>query len=515
MACDLEGVVRKLDYVRSLGVDGFWINPFFASPFHDAGYDISDYYRVAPRYGTNDDARRMFAEAEKRGLKVLFDWVISYTSIDHPWFQESAKQERNAYSNWYIWTDNTWVNPPEAYRDAFIKGYGRRNGQFMRNFYWSQPALNLGFASTSEPWMLPVDHPDVLALQEELSGPPVLDGHGRRRLPCGHGGRARQDRPRHRERPVLHHPRRGHEGVLAQDQGPHGRGVSRVVHGGRVVPSRVGPGRRRHPRRLLPLVPGVQRPAAEGGWRILNGYSEGYSFFDKEGKGSITGFLRTYLDQHRKTVGKGYINLPLGNHDLSRLNIARSTDDLQIIYVFSLTMPGIPFLFQGNEIGMRQLDGLPFVEGAPEPRAGVQLVCGAAGNLPGGSAGEAYLPVDPAMGAPNVEAQEEAPDSLLNRVRRLIRLKKKEKALAAYAEFVPVFAKPDTYPFVYARANGDDAVLVILNPAERPASARFRLEPAARDHRLLSGRAVEMIHDRGQYAVDVPGRSYAIYRLLR
>jgi maltose alpha-D-glucosyltransferase/alpha-amylase len=125
-----------------------------------------------------------------------------------------------------------------------------------------------------------------------------------------------------------------------------------------------------------------------------------------------------------------------------------------------------------------------------------------------------YLPVDPAADAPNVLAQEKAPDSLLNRVRRLIRLRKTENALAAYAEFVPVYAKPDTYPFVYARANGDDAVLVILNPAERPAEARFRLEPVVKGHRLLSGRAVEMTYDRGQYAVKVPGRSYAIYKLV-
>jgi maltose alpha-D-glucosyltransferase/alpha-amylase len=125
-----------------------------------------------------------------------------------------------------------------------------------------------------------------------------------------------------------------------------------------------------------------------------------------------------------------------------------------------------------------------------------------------------YLPVDPAPDAPNVLAQEEAPDSPLNRVRRLIQLRKTERALAAYAELVPVYAKPDTYPFVYARANGDAAVLVILNPAERPAEARFRLEPVAKGYQLLAGRAVEMTHDRGQHRVAVPGRSYAIYRLL-
>ena len=99
---DLNGIINKLDYVKSLGVDGFWINPFFKSPFLDAGYDVSDYYHVADRYGTNEDAKRMFDEAEKRGLKILFDYVISYTSIYHPWFVESAKQEKNKYSNWYI-----------------------------------------------------------------------------------------------------------------------------------------------------------------------------------------------------------------------------------------------------------------------------------------------------------------------------------------------------------------------------------------------------------------------------
>ena len=165
---DLEGIIQKLDYVKSLGVDGIWINPFFESPFNDAGYDISDYYKVATRYGTNEDAKRLFEEAEKRGLKIIFDYVASYTSIEHPWFKKSAEQEPNEYSNWYIWNDNTWKNPPDAYKDAFIKGYSRRNGQFMRNFYWSQPALNYGFAKPEMDWMLPPDHPDVLKMREEM-----------------------------------------------------------------------------------------------------------------------------------------------------------------------------------------------------------------------------------------------------------------------------------------------------------------------------------------------------------
>jgi glycosidase len=159
------------------------------------------------------------------------------------------------------------------------------------------------------------------------------------------------------------------------------------------------------------------------------------------------------------------------------------------------------------------------VEGAYKPRAGgrspMQWTPGRNLGFSEAAPEKLYLPVDAAVDAPNVETQEKAPESLLNRVRRLIQLKKKEKALEAYAELVPVYAKADAYPFVYARANGDDAVLVILNPADRPAEARFRIEPPAKDHRLLAGRAVEMTHDRGQYALKVPGRSYAIYRLVR
>ncbi|MCC6396047.1 MAG: hypothetical protein IT282_03440 [Bacteroidetes bacterium] len=167
---DLEGIVQKLDYIKSLGVDAIWINPFFESPFCDAGYDISDYYRVARRYGTNEDARRLFNESHKRGLRVLFDFVPSYTSMEHPWFQASARQESSTYSNWYIWTDNIWLNPPEKFQGAFVKGHGTRNGQYLQNFYYCQPALNYGFADPdpNQKWQLPIDHPDVLAMREEM-----------------------------------------------------------------------------------------------------------------------------------------------------------------------------------------------------------------------------------------------------------------------------------------------------------------------------------------------------------
>ena len=515
---DLEGIIEKLDYVKSLGVDGIWINPFFKSPFHDAGYDVSDYYKVASRYGTNDDAKRMFAEAKKRNLKILFDYVISYTSIEHPWFKESAKQEKNKYSNWYIWTNNTWINPPEPYTDSFIKGYSRRNGQFMRNFYWSQPALNFGFAKPEKDWMLPIDNPDVLALQKELKN--VL----RFWMDMGASG----------FRADMAGALVKNANVTGNDQFFNTRddGTKKFWRQIRGIMDKEYPGsfmvaEWSHPESALlgggfhadfyHWFPGYNDLLQKESWRILNGYSEGHSFFDKEGKGNITNFLRMYMDQYEKTKGKGYILLPLGNHDLSRLNINRTDKDLEIIFAFSFAMPGIPFIYYGNEIGMRQLYGLPFVEGAYKPRAGARTpMQWTSGNNLGFSTADPsklYLPVDTAKDAPNVAAEENDPNSLLNNFKNLIKLKKNEPALAAYAEFVPVYAKENEYPFIFARAAGDDIVLAVFNPADKNAAASFTLNLKLKNFRLLSGDESDITINGNKYYLKIPARSYSIYKV--
>lgn len=105
---DLNGIIEKLDYIKDLGCNALWINPCFDSPFYDAGYDISDYYKIAPRYGTNEDARRLFDAAHKKGIHVLLDLVPGHTSIMHPWFAMSQKAAKNEYTDRYVWTDSVW-----------------------------------------------------------------------------------------------------------------------------------------------------------------------------------------------------------------------------------------------------------------------------------------------------------------------------------------------------------------------------------------------------------------------
>ncbi|MBN2348258.1 MAG: alpha-amylase [Bacteroidales bacterium] len=516
---DLPGIIQKLDYVKSLGVDGIWINPFFESPFNDAGYDISDYYKVAPRYGTNDDAKRLFEESEQKDLKILFDYVISYTSIDHPWFIESAKQGKNKYSDWYIWTDNTWVNPPLEYRDAFIKGYSRRNGQFMRNFFWSQPALNFGFAKPEKEWMLPIDHPDVLALQDELKN--VL----RFWMDMGADG-FRADMAGALVKTA---------NVQGNDQffNTRGEGTKIFWNNIRTILDNEYPGsfmvsEWSHPQSALDgggfhadffhWFPSFSDLYQKESWRILNGYSEGNSFFDREGKGNITNFLKEYMDQYNKTKGRGYVLIPLGNHDLSRLNIKRTPHELEMIFAFSLVMPGIPFIYYGNEIGMKQLYGNPYVEGAYKPRAGARtpMQWDKSRNLGFSSADsdKLYLPIDKDNNAPNVLEQETDPNSLLNNVRKLIELKKTQPALLAYAEFVPVYAKENTYPFVFARALGKETILAVFNPANREEKAEFELNLKAKKIKLLAGDPVKISNKGNFYTIHTPGITYSIFKII-
>jgi glycosidase len=506
---DLNGIIMKLDYVKSLGVNALWLNPFFDSPFNDAGYDIRDYYKVAPRYGTNDDAKRLFAEAHKRGIKVIFDYVITYTAIDHPWFVESCKGTPNKYTNWYVWTDNVWKEETGEFANRFIQGYGHRNGNFMRNFYWCQPALNFGFGKpdSSKHWQLPTNHPDVLAMREEL-----------KKIFC-------------------YWMDMGADGIRADMAGALVKGSD--VNGDtkkfwKEIRQIV---REKYPQAFMVSEWSYPKDALDGlfhadffhwfdgyndltqkeSWRILNGFSEGHSFFDKEGQGNIAHFMSNYMDQYNATKTKGYILLPMGNHDNARMNTNRTTDELEMIMAFGITMPGIPFIYYGNEIGMRQLSGMPQIEGAYKPRSGartpMQWSMGKNRGFSTADFSNLYLPVDTNSDAPNVESEQQDPQSLMHRVKKLIELKHSEPALAAYAEFVPLFAKENAYPLVYARANGKEIILAIFNPSEKSVSVDCPFHLPQSKFQLISGKAMKISKKGNSISLDVPGTTYALYKV--
>ncbi|QND84092.1 Trehalose-6-phosphate hydrolase [Chromobacterium vaccinii] len=107
---DLLGVVDRLDYLAWLGVDYLWLTPFYRSPQHDNGYDVSDYYSIDPAYGSMADFELLLAEAKRRGIGVMLDIVVNHTSTEHAWFREALKGRDNPYRDFYIWRDapNNW-----------------------------------------------------------------------------------------------------------------------------------------------------------------------------------------------------------------------------------------------------------------------------------------------------------------------------------------------------------------------------------------------------------------------
>ena len=182
-------------------------------------------------------------------------------------------------------------------------------------------------------------------------------------------------------------------------------------------------------------------------------------------------------------------------------------------------MPGVPFIYYGDEIGMRQLSGIKTKEGAHGGRAGdrtpMQWSSAANAGFSTAEPEKLYFPVDSSSDAPNVAAQENDPDSLLNCVRKLIQLKHTKRALAAYAEFVPFYFKDNTYPFVYARASGEEILLVILNPAAKTVSAEFAFPVAYSQLNLLDGKEVQVERDNKTLRIKVPGQTYAIYQAVK
>ena len=143
---DLRGIIEKLDYLKELGIDVIWLNPCYASPNDDNGYDISDYYQVMPEFGTMEDFDELLAEAHKRGIKIVMDLVVNHSSDEHKWFIESRSSKDNPYRDYYIWRDPRDGKEPNNWGSFFSPSaweYDEKTGQYyLHLFSKKQPDLN-------------------------------------------------------------------------------------------------------------------------------------------------------------------------------------------------------------------------------------------------------------------------------------------------------------------------------------------------------------------------------------
>ncbi|MCU7557887.1 alpha,alpha-phosphotrehalase [Macrococcus capreoli] len=143
---DINGIIEKLDYLKTLGVDYLWLTPVYRSPMNDNGYDISDYYEINPDFGTKEDFKRLLDEAHARGIKIMSDIVINHTSTEHNWFVESRKSMDNEYRDYYIWKDGKDGQPPTNWESKFGGNAWQldpaTNQYYLRLFDVTQADLN-------------------------------------------------------------------------------------------------------------------------------------------------------------------------------------------------------------------------------------------------------------------------------------------------------------------------------------------------------------------------------------
>jgi maltose alpha-D-glucosyltransferase / alpha-amylase len=144
---DIAGLHEKLDYLQWLGVDAIWLLPFYPSPMRDGGYDISDFFNVAPDYGTLGDLTHLLDDAHRRGIRFVADLVMNHTSDEHPWFVESRSSRDNPKSDWYVWNDDDqrWPEARVVFTDVERSNWtwdDTRQQYFWHRFYSHQPDLN-------------------------------------------------------------------------------------------------------------------------------------------------------------------------------------------------------------------------------------------------------------------------------------------------------------------------------------------------------------------------------------
>lgn len=467
---DIKGIIEKLDYIHDLGFNALWVNPWYDSPFKDAGYDVRDFTKIAARYGTNDDAKTLIDAVHERDMHILLDLVPGHTSEEHAWFVASTNADESKrivngenVSERYIWTD-WWISGGDGL--PFIGGEAERDGTYILNFFKSQPALNYGFANPTKSWQKPALGDDAKATCDALIA--IM----RFWLDMSADG-FRVDMA---------------DSLVKQD----GEDKLSTIATWQYIFSKIRPD---YPEAAFVSEWGRPWQSIEAGfdmdfyldWR-WDGNPNGYnmllrntdtplehendaSYFNADSGSSIKPFLDQYLSQLNDAQSRGgCFNFITCNHDTARTAQRLTDRELKVAYGMLMTMPGVPFLYYGDEIGMR-FRSIPTKEGGYRrtgSRTPMQWKAGKNLGFSTAKASDLYLPVDPAKDAPTVAAQQKDPDSLLNWITALNTLREEHTALDSRTRLNVLASPADGCLFAYERVNdvSGERVLVAVNPSK-------------------------------------------------
>ena len=489
---DLQGIISRLDYIQSIGVTAIWLNPVYVSGWTDGGYDIIDFYRVDKRFGDNDDLIELVREAHARGIKVVMDLVAGHSSDQCEWFLQSREGANLRYSDYYIWptfkpeeksADSAAMADPDyaalmsahlSLTRKFVATDAPRGPYYIKNFYDTQPALNFGFAhpDPAHPWEQAVDAPGPMSMRRELKNIMMfwmdkgVDG-----FRVDMAASLVKNDPDKKETIRLwkedfapwfdaEYP----EGVLIAEWFNPAQSIEAgfdldfFCHDGQYNYSTLfffnrgfGPA-------------GAAKP-----------------YFDKAGQGGLKTWYDLYDYQYEAVKGKGYVCTPSGNHDFNRVcTEGRTTpEELKVAMTFFLTMPGVPFIYYGDEIGLKQNPAAPSTDGSGF-RAGCRIPMLWDGTANAGFStapiDKIYIPQDPDPNRMTVEKAEADPNSLLQYVRGLLRLRKEVPALGADASWKLVSSLDQPYPMVYERKWRGERCWVVLNPSGKQVSVTLPKE---------------------------------------
>ncbi|HXY70333.1 MAG TPA: alpha-amylase family glycosyl hydrolase [Gemmatimonadales bacterium] len=424
---DLEGLIAKLDYINdgnpasttSLGASCIWLMPVAASPSYH-GYDVASYYRVEPAYGTNADFRRLVAEAHRRGIRVLVDMVLNHSSDRNPWFQAALNDTASPYRRWYKfsptplgkgpWGEVAWHHSPV--RDEYYWGVFSSR---MPDLNYDTPAVHEEAKKIATFWLRTMGVDGF-----RLDAVPYLVEQGSCLMGC----------------PGTH--------AFLHEYAAH---VDSVAPGAYTVGEAWG-----NIDAQLPYYP--DQLTSYFTFEIAD------SLLAAVRRDSAGGLLAGYLRLQDTLPWYRWSPL-LSNHDGTRTmtvlrgDVARA----RLAATLLLTLPGLPFVYYGEEIGM--------TGDKPDPRIRTPMQW-SAGPGAGFTTGTPWESPQPDAPTTTVAAQDHDPGSLLNLYRRLIHLRAGNTALAT-GRLVPL-TTGDPRVVAYLRRDGDHAVLVVANLGAAPAS---------------------------------------------
>ncbi len=454
---DLSGVEQKLDYLCELGIDAFWLTPFYPSPMADFGYDVANYTDVDSLFGTLDDFDRLLRAAHARGLKVILDFVPNHTSDEHPWFLESRASRASPKRDWYLWRDPApGGGPPNNWLSVFGGNaweWDEGSGQYYYHaFHRKQPDLNwrngaveAAMLDAMRFWLdrgvdgFRVDVMWHLIKDEKYRDNPPNPGY--------RGGQ----QPYQSLLPVYSTDQPEVHAIVAKMRALLDRYDERVLIGEIYLPVE-----------QLVRYYGERR----GAHLPLNFQLISLAWSAPQ--------IAAAIDAYEASLGKDdWPNWVLGNHDQPRVATRLGAAQARVALMLLLTLRGTPTLYYGEELGMSNV-AVP-VELAQDPQ-GVNLGLAmsrdpartpmrwTAGESAGFSRTQPWLPVGNAESM-DVAAQRLDPTSMLSLSRRLIALRRAAPALS-HGEYRPAHVDAET--LLYRREGDGEQYLIALNFGATP-----------------------------------------------